>query len=860
MRWPAAILAALAIAATAPSGASAAFEIEPGGTAIEMLDASGEPENRAGAHPRGMIVKFGFTAGPGGGVEENMRDFAVDLPLGMVGDPGAVPACPRANFNLESSCPEGSQVGVAEPVLAGIGPVAVPIYNIEPAADALADVGFSLLVLQTHLRVTLRSDDYGIRLEAGGFPQDVPILSVRIELWGVPADHLPGIDLPRRPFLSNPTNCDPGAPRPNLSIRTWQRPERWLTTQLAPQALGGCENLPFAPSLEVTPASPAADSPTGIGIALDLPQSEDPDGLATAQVKSAEVTLPPGFSLSPAVATGLAACTDAELGAGEARAATCPPAARIGSVELRSPVLSEALHGAIYFATPTAAEPFRVFIVASAPGAQVKVRALLRASPQSGRLTALLSGLPQLPVSRLALNFDGGARAPIASPPACTVGTATARLTSFGGHEASATTTVGGGSACRGGNPFAPAFLAGSTSPLAGDDSAFLMSVRRNDGEQLLGGLQVRFPAGLVAHLAGVERCPGAAAAVGACPPGSRIGSTWIEAGAGPAPLAISGDVYLTGPHGAAPLGLALALLVDVGPFSLGTATIGAALQIDPDSGRLTVSTDPLPQLLAGIPLRLRTVAIAIDRPGFIHNPTSCAPARVEAVIESADGATAWPSTPFQAQHCRRLRFAPRVSAKLLDADTTRPGLELRVAPRRGDANARSVAVTLPKLVRLDADASRASCSRRQFREGTCPAASRIGSARATTPLLAEPLRGPVRLVQAGDVGPPQLWTTLEGQGLRLNTRSSTSVTAGGQILSTLPALPDLPLTTLTTRLRGGSRSFFRTARPPCRDAGTDALLAEALLQAQNGAELSRLVRVGVGRSCGAARERGRGR
>jgi hypothetical protein len=857
MRWLGAIVAALALAAATPGAAAAAFGIEPGSAAVELLNAAGEPEHRAGAHPDRMVARFAFTTGPGGQIEENVRDVAVDLPLGMVGDPSAVPACPRSKFNLESSCPPGSQVGIAETTLSGFGTTQVPVYNLEPGGDSLATIGFTIFVLQSRFRVVLRSDDYGTRLEASGFVQDIPLLSSRIELWGVPADHLPGSELPRRPFLTNPTSCDPAARGPALRIRTWQQPARWLTTELPPLPLHGCESLPFAPSLEVSPASPAADSPTGLRIALDLPQSQDPDGLATAHVKSAEVTLPPGFSLSPGVASGLAACTDAELGAGEAGAASCPAASRIGSVELRSPAVAAPLRGPVYFGVPTAAEPFRVFIVAALPGGQVKVRALLRADPASGRLTALLTGLPQLPVSRLALSFDDGPRAAIASPPACSGGAASARIVPFGGAAVSATapvTTTSGpaGAPCRRGPGFAPAFVAGASPPLAGRSSAFTLTVRREDGEAELGRLQAKLPPGLVARLAGVDLCSAGAAVAGSCPRSSRLGSTQIEAGAGPAPLAVSGDVYLTGPYGGAPFGLALALPVRVGPFDLGTTTIRAALLNDAESGRLTVATDPFPRLVAGISLRLRTITLAIDRPGFIQNPTSCAPAAVEAVLESVDGATAWPATPFQVRRCNRLRFAPRVAARLLDARTTRPGLELRVRPRRGDANLRSVVVELPDLVRLDADAAANSCTREQFRAGACPAASWIGSARATTPLLAGPLRGPVRLVKAGDVGPPQLWTSLRGQGLRLTTRSSTSLTVGGQIVNTIAGLPDLPLTSLTTRLRGGGRSFFTTARPPCRDAGADSMLAEATLRGQNGAELSRLVRVEASPTCGA--------
>ncbi len=359
-------------------------------------------------------------------------------------------------------------------------------------------------------------------------------------------------------------------------------------------------------------------------------------------------------------------------------------------------------------------------------------------------------------------------------------------------------------------------------------------------------------PPGLIARLSGIEPCSDAQAAAARCPIQSRVGSTLVEAGAGPSPLPLLGDIFLTGPYRGAPFSLALVLRVAVGPLDLGAVTIRAQLLNDPTTARLTVSTDPLPRIAAGVPLRLRTLGIDIDRPGFIRNPTSCRAARVEAILTSADGVVSRPSSPFQVGKCGRLGLNPNLSLALLGARSTRPGLRIGVRPSKQGANLRSVAIKLPRLLKLDSANSK-PCSLRQFSRDGCPAASRIGSARATTPLLSGQLSGPVHLVRASDVGPPEIWTSLQGQGLRLTIRSEIAVTGGGQVTNTFDDLPDVPLSTLTTSLLGGRGSLLAATRPAC-GADPRALLAEAAVSAHSGAQLSRLLRVRLRPSCGAAR------
>lgn len=841
------LLVGLLAVAFAPASARAAF-VDPDSAEIEVLNAAGEAETRAGAHPDRVVTRFSFTKDPSGHLKENVKDIYLELPRGFSGDPLAVPYCPRGVL-AEEGCPKNTQVGVARLNFELLGEVNAPLFNVEPAGDELAEISFSVFILQGRFHISFRPGEGGMRMEASDFAQEIPMLESEIELWGVPADHQEEPAVPRRGFLSMPTSCGP-TPAAVLGVRTWERPTVWEATPLPMPSLGGCSALPFSPALVLAPASFEADSPTGLEMSLQMSQNEDPDGVTSDQPRSLSVTLPRGFSLSPALAGGLLSCSEAQLHQSADVPAECPAAARIGSVQIKSPALAGGLDGGVFIGPVVAGQPFRAFVVAERRGLRIKLPVALR-SDAAGLLTAELTDMPQLPVSSLSIAFDGGPRAPLASPQACGGGTLRGNLRTYGGGGANVsapvlTVTGPGGAPCGHGRPFAPSLSAGSTSPGAGRNSGFSITLRRRDGEQTLAGMRVQMPAGLVAAVAAVPRCPDRAIVASGCPVASRIGSTAIEAGAGSAPLAVAGGVYLADPHRGAPFGLAILVPISAGPFQLGTAVIRAALSIDPESGRLTIATDSLPQVVEGIPLRIRTIGIDIDRPGFIRNPSSCAVGSVRAEVTSAEGATATPSAPFQVRGCGRLHFAPRVSLSLLGASSHQPGLRIDVQPK-GRANLSSLSMRLPSILRNNPDLAANACPLEQFRRRACPSASLLGKGRARTPLLHGSLEGPVHLVQASAVGPPQLWTELRGGGVLLVTKTVTAASAGARLITRVRDLPDFPLSSLTTTLRSGPRSPFRTAAPVCR--GTRPL-AEVSAAAHSGALSTQVVPLRGRRNC----------
>ena len=107
--------------------------------------------------------------------------------------------------------------------------------------------------------------------------------------------------------------------------------------------------------------------------------------------------------------------------------------------------------------------------------------------------------------------------------------------------------------------------------------------------------------------------------------PGEHSGGTVeTEAGPGADPFALSGKVYLTGPFNGAPFGLVEIVPAVAGPLDLGVVVIRQSLNIDPTDAHVTVTSQPFPTILDGVPLRLRRVDVDLNRADFTVNPTSC--------------------------------------------------------------------------------------------------------------------------------------------------------------------------------------------------------------------------------------------
>jgi hypothetical protein len=565
-------------------------------------------------------------------------------------------------------------------------------------------------------------------------------------------------------------------------------------------------------------------------------------------VKDVRVTLPEGMTINPAAANGLEACTDEQFAKGTHANNTCPAASRIGAVSIATPVLPDSLAGSVYLGRPVPDDPYRLFLEADGFGLIIKLAGSVQPNPQTGRLTATFANTPQVPFTDFTLDFDGGPGATLATPLACGTATTTSVLTPYSGRPdatpASAFTVDadGAGGACPP-TPFKLGFAAGTADRHAAAFSPFTVTVNRDDRQNLLSRLSVRQPPGMLGVLASVPLCGEADAARGTCPSESRIGTSSVKSGAGPEPFALSGPVSLTGPYGGAPFGLAIAIRAVAGPFDLGTVVVRAAIHVDPADSHLTIDADPLPQILQGIPLRLREVSVVIDRPGFIFNPSSCDPLAIHGTLTAVDGAVQEADAPFQATGCADLPFTPSLSAVADGRTSLKQGAGLRVTLKqpRGQANVRSVSVRLPKRLNSRGTTVSGACLDTTFKAGLAGCASSlVGKVHAETPLLTAPLDGPVYLV--GHSGAlPTLEALMQGQGLNIDLSGTIKLDPAG-LTSTFESVPDVPITSFVLDLPRGPHSALAASRGICGGALTMA----TTIVGQNGARIQRATPIKV--------------
>lgn len=841
----------LSVAVVQPAIAHAEFGITPGSEEFSVLNAGGQPESQVGAHPDRLVVKFNLNTIEGGaGADGNLKDITMELPPGLTGNPSGVPTCSRTAFDgglAEEKCPPEAQVGEVRLEIPGFRTLVMAIFNLEPAPHEMAALGAALEKIRKPILMQLRPGDHGTTLVLADLFQSLPISAAEVELWGVPVDHQSEVIAPRLPFLTLPSHC--GEPLElSLSVNSWQAPDVEHTVHMDSGAgLNGCDSQPFGPSIAFAMESPTADVPSGAGIDIAEPQNNAPDGRASAQLRDAVIALPKGVTLSSAGVAGIEACTGAEFGSGTTEPAACPAASRVGSVEMTSSALRAPMTGGLYMGEGPPGERFRLFVVAGGPGVEVKLIGALKIDPVTGQLTVVLSNLPRVPLEHMKLSFLGGPRAPLVTPLGCGPLTTTAHFGSQGDavREVSSATELGGGSPCPRAIPFKPGFSAGAQQVEAGKEATLGITVRRQDGEQVLDRLSALLPFGMSPALGAVELCGPSGAASGDCPAASRIGSAVAEVGSGTEPTTLQGSIFLTGPYRGAPFGLVFTFRALLGNFDLGTLAARGALRIDPRSGQATLETSSLPQMIEGVPIRFRTVGLDIDRPGFIHNPTSCAAESFEATIFSAEGSKSDAASPFEVRGCESLKFHPDISMALRGATQLhkhgKPGLRLGLRSPQGSTNLRDVEIPLPRVIKFDPSGPAELCARQEAIAGDCPPGSLVGTAAAKTTLLSGQMKGSIYAVQPAGNGLPDLWTELDEKGLHLIVQAKTTVEKG-HLTTKLVEMPDVTVSALKMKFNGGSGGIFTLRQDLCRPHASKKLMSTVALEGQNRA--FRLARV----------------
>jgi len=863
------LLLTLSLAYAATAHANLTFERAGFG----LTGPDGKFSRQAGAHPD-LTVAIDLPVDPDAvidgrvtpGPPEAVHEVEVDLPKGFVGNPEAAQTCDPINLANPgfggADCPVGSQIGVADVITADfLGPQAfkVGLYNVAHGPDVPARFGFNYSGSVATIDARVRPGDYGISSGSFAISQALAIQSVKLTLWGVPADsahdtsraaRAVGIDpnvpvssqSPRVPFLSSPTSCTDAPASFTIRGDSWENrgafDTRTLTTDTdgTPFVFDGCESLPFAPTIDVKPLSRVADAPTGLNVDLTVPQTNDPDGLATANVQRVVMTLPKGMSVSPASAAGLGACAPQQIGLGTNDAPTCPDSAELGKVTIDTPLLPDPLVGDVILATQND-NPFRsliaLYIVAKGPGFYLKLPGRIDLDPATGQLVATFDNTPQLPFSRLQVAFEGGSSAPLATPTSCGTYSTHIEITSWAASVPvmrDSPMAIDQGCASP---AFAPSFTAGTTNPLAGQSSPFVFTLTRADRMPYLSSISTALPPGLLARIGSVTQCDAGAAATGACPTDSRIGSTAVLSGPGGQPLALGGNVYLTGPYDNpatgqhAPFGLSIAVPTagQAGPFDLGVVVVRAGIYVD-RKANVTVKSDPLPTIIQGIPLRLRQVTIRIDRPKFMFNPTSCSASSVFGSFTALGGAASQQAVQFQPGGCDGLelkqKLALRFTGKRSTTDGTHPGVDATLTDPGGGSNLDKVEVKLPLTMALDPDNAQALCKPLQRLALNCPKASIVGTATAKS-ILPHPLTGPVYFVEGqrktrtGRIVKtlPKLWIPLSGDGVTIDVDADSKVDSIQRLVTTFHDIPDAPITSFRLKINGGKHGILVVSGKP---------------------------------------------
>lgn len=915
---------------------------------VTFTEQNGSPDFQAGSHPFAMTTTIRFDSVPNGlggeELEQTVKDIIVSEAKGFVGDAPTIPRCASEQFVIEreldhSACPNSTVIGINSAVLSseiGAGPVYSPVYNLVPPPHVAAKIGFWVGPVPVPIEIGVNeSAPYEVVGGPTNISQVLEVLGDELTLWGSPADpaHDPvrgeclipigksnGLcpaGVAERPFLTLPRACE-GPLESSYAIDTWQHPAsflpdglpnlsnaNWLTGSVLthntaepsePQGFTGCNRLAFNPTITATPTTRSASSPTGLDFTLNVNDEglTSPTGVADSDMKKAVVTLPEQVSVNPALAEGLAACSEADLAKETISASPgegCPNESKIGTVEVETPLLEQVLKGSLYLATPYQ-NPFGsllgLYVVIKNPetGVLLKLPGKVTPNETTGQLVSEFDNLPQLPFSHFRLHFREGQRSPLATPDACGTYTTTADLMPYANpsqvlHDTASfqiESGIAGGPCPTGGvPPFKPGLIAGTLNNQADAYTTTYVEITRNDSEQEITGFSTLLPPGVTGNLTGVPFCSQAdiAAAIArstkqgggaeeeanpSCPVASEIGHTQVGVGVGTVLAYNPGKLYLAGPYEGAPFSVVSITAAKVGPFDLGTVIVHLPLDIDPLTAQVSIpqgAADQIPHIVKGIVVHVRDIRVYVDRPDFTLNPTNCEPLSLSATVY---GAGANPASPanipstttdrFQAANCANLAFKPTFTASTSSTVSKTNGTSLHVNlayPQNSlgkEANIHQVKVELPKQLPSRLTTLQKACTAAQFHTNPagCPAASVVGHAKAITPILPVPLEGPAYFVSNGGEAFPNLIMVLQGYGVTIDLVGDTYISKTGITSSTFKTVPDQPVQSFELTLPQGPYSALTANTNLC----AQPLLMPTEFVAQNGATLNQETHVEV--------------
>jgi hypothetical protein len=810
------------------------------------------------------------------GEPESAQNVTVNTPGGIFGNPNAVLQCTSESFAL-NECSPASQVGTITVYANHNGDPnrllgTAPIYNRAALGDQTALFGFIVPILDIPISIPVAvrtADDYGLRFTVAGLTQLAPLKRAELVFWGFPADP---VNDPHRfpkgspsapascpmlpdtscivepvpaltavsPLIDNPSICTGQPLTVKVDVTTYQDSEHPTSAEQDYPASTGCYRMTFNPVLLATPTNREADAPAGLDIQMRAPQ---PFGRAhtPSPIHAARLILPEGLTINPDAADGQTACADVEAHFDTEEPAACPDSAKIGTFAIGSPSLDAPLLGSIYFGEAKPGDRYRIILVADGFGIHGKLVGSVRPDPVTGQVTAVIEDLPQVPFETFDLHLFASDRGLMATPTQCTLYEVVAEFFPWNdvlpdqkSKQVFSIDSGANGRPCPGGmRPFHPRLFAGNSSPIAGAFSDFALQLDRDDGDQFLGDLNFAMPPGFTGSLRGITYCPEPAIELAAgklgheelaapsCPASSQIGTTNVAAGPGSHPFHVDGRIYFAGPLKGAPLSLVAITPAIAGPFDYGTQVVRVGLHVDPLDAHVSAVSDRVPRIIGGVPIRLRSIRVNLNRSDFIINPTNCDPNTIHSEGVGDEGTVTGFDSYFHAVNCFALPFKPKMTVRQIGKKGTKratnPQVQFDLTTRSGDANIKSLSVTLSSAFAIDQRHLGNICSEKELTEKECAGRTPIGKASTTTPLLDQPLEGPVYAV-SGSGGLPKLAFLLNGQ-VRLVPRAETKTVSkggAGKLQTTVPVVPDAPIGHFRLTVFGGKTGYLVNTRNIC--------------------------------------------
>jgi hypothetical protein len=473
----------------------------------------------------------------------------------------------------------------------------------------------------------------------------------------------------------------------------------------------------------------------------------------------------------------------------------------------------------------------------------VRLEGKTTANPETGQLTTTFEKNPEQPFSDLLVKFYGGSLAPLANGLTCETGTITATFTPFTETEAMSPTDGFRIATCN--SAFSLSQTTENQNSSGGGHTSYTFNLVRPQGQQYLKTVTTTLPEGLVGAIPDVTLCQEAQASTGTCEESSRIGTATVTSGAGSLPATFHGPVYLTGPYNGAPYGLDIPVEAASGPFDLGLVNTRATVNINQYNTRVTTATT-LETIKQGVPLRIRSISVAVNKQGFMFNPTKCSVEYTQSTLTSLEGATQTGlESPFQLTGCENLAFTPTMAASSTAKFSKKDGASLvtTVTMPAGQANIKSVKVQLPLQLPSRTSTLNHACLAATFEANPygCPPLSKVGTAEVVTPTLPGKLKGSAFFVSHGGAAFPDLDLVLEDNGVKViligNTLIKNNITT-----TTFANDPDAPVSSVTVNLPTGTDS----ALGPYGDLCAKKLVMPTTITAQNGKVFKKEVVISV--------------